>query len=47
MKSRLKYLAAGVGVAVIALLAGAGVTGASTSRAVGEKISPQVALDWN
>ena len=47
MKSRLKYLAAGVGVAVIALLAGAGVTGASTSRAAGEKISPQAALDWN
>ena len=47
MKSRLKYLAAGVSVAVIALLAGAGVTGASTSRAAGEKISPQAALDWN
>ena len=47
MRSHLRRTVAVVAVVVVALVAGAGVTGASTSRAVGEKISPQVALDWN
>jgi hypothetical protein len=47
MRSHQRKLAAGIAAFAIALVVGAGITGASTTRATAATISPQAALDWN